>query len=195
MIQMIDLAKIRLKSLDEGELASMLTLLVGQPFLSFQISYGDELQIHLGQPITSRRLKTTSGSYIIGTRASSWSFRSQAKSQFLANSDPGPDGVQVMTHLIDLKVIERESFLPQGTAVEAIRIFDTSTGFGFGVSWTDRSEFILFPAKLTREDENAEEVDPLADWEVFLPGHRLLSAGPGRQWSYTDSSSSAAPVG
>ena len=63
-------------SQDLGLLAAMLDMLVGQRCLKAELSYGEELMLHLGAPVPYSHPKLadeTKGSWILGTRASRWS--------------------------------------------------------------------------------------------------------------------------
>ena len=192
MIELVDLAKIRVGSDDADELRSLLKQLVNQPFVAFRVSYGDELQIHLGETRVSKYPKgrgMTLGTYIVTTRASAWSLLSGTRSVLLTNATEaeaasesgGPNPNQQNIH-----VIESNSHIAPGSTIQSATPFVTKHGFGLSLKFTDSSEFFLTPSAPEPEDDEF----PIADWEVFTPREHLLKVGPGPTWSYMLDSSS-----
>ena len=73
MLATVDLRGVQTRSADSELLQAYLQQMVGQPFLHFRFSYGDELNLHLGQPrpYSSPKLAhLVKGSYVLGARAS-----------------------------------------------------------------------------------------------------------------------------
>jgi len=78
MIEILDFKSIQESSEDRRELQSLLRQVLGQPFLFFRVSYGDELTVHLGEARNHSHPKMKGrrkGSYIISARASCWYLR------------------------------------------------------------------------------------------------------------------------
>ncbi len=78
------------------KLQAYLQQLIDQPFLSLRVSYGDELSLHFGQPrsYSSQRLKhLVKGSYILGSRASTWYLQTPHGE---VSKDPEDQGFQLI---------------------------------------------------------------------------------------------------
>lgn len=76
---------------DLGALKLYLQQIVGQPFLFFRESYGDELTIHLGHPKErqSPRLKNrVRGSYVVTVRGSLWTMVAAEKGMLILSDPP-----------------------------------------------------------------------------------------------------------
>lgn len=191
MIELIDLTKTRLGSDDADDLRSLLRLLANQPFLKFRVSYGDELHIHLGGERFCKYPRgrgTVMGTYVVTTRASAWSLLSGTHSVLLASdtdivNSANAEGTGVNQE--DIHIVESKDYIAPGSTVQAANPFVTKYGFGLALKFTDSSEFFLVPS--APEPEDAE--DPIADWEVLMPGEHLLKVGPGLTWSYSPDSS------
>ncbi len=192
MIDLIDLAKVRAQSTDLDDLQLVLKQLIGQPFLSFRISYGDELRIHLGEgrPLDHPRLKgMVSGSHVIGTRASSWSVRSEPQAVLLTCDAGDPDGEETKVpseRSRDIHIIEAGTYIAPGTILRLATAINVKGGYGLWLKFTDDSEIFVIPPP--PGPPTPEDIEwPVADWEVITPNERLLVVGPGRSWSYPDS--------
>jgi len=192
MIEMTDLAKVRLQSVDIDDLQTILSQIIGQPFLAFHVSYGDELQIHLGEgrPASHPRMKGIFyGSYIIGTRASSWSVRSEPQAVLLTCDAGDPDGEETKVpseRSRDIRVIEAGTYIAPGTILRLATAINVKGGYGLWLKFIDDSEIFVIPPP--PGPPTSEDIEwPVADWEVITPNERLLVVGPGRSWSYPDS--------
>jgi hypothetical protein len=197
MIGVIDLHNIRSKSGDLFGLRAYLQQLVGQPFLHFRFSYGDELSLHLGQPrqYASPKLKhLVQGSYVIATRASQWLLRSNSPPRVLVGSEdngkPLPDDLKPITK----QDVETSDLVQRGARIvfaEAVMMGPPQTsvfGFGLSVLLSDGSSLLIVPEAVEQPQSQDEE---LADWEVFTPHDRYLRVGPGAHWSYLPSRNTA----
>jgi len=191
MLQSVDLLTVQRESSDQPLLRAYLQQLVGQPFLHFRFSYGDELSLHFGSPrsYSSRRLKhLQKGSCIVAARASNW---------FLGVTDPPatimgtsgnstslPDGIQPVSK----QRLETSSFVKQGArilAADPIVYASAShahTGFALVLFLSDGATFFICPSL----DDPVQEDDGVSDWEVFTPHQRCIEVGPGVQWSYVN---------
>jgi len=191
MLQSVDLLAVQRKSSDQSVLRAYLQQLVGQPFLHFRFSYGDELSLHFGSPrsYSSRRLKhLTKGSYIVAARASNWFLgATDPPATIMGTSDNStslPGGAQPVSKA----QLETSSFVKQGArilAADPILYASAShshTGFALVLLLSDGSTFFICPSL----DDPVQEDDVVSDWEVFTPHERCIEVGPGLQWSYVD---------
>src|SRR5579883_3104434 len=144
MIELIDLRAIRRECSDLSELNALLQQVVGQPFLFFRVSYGDELRLHLGDVkcYSSPKMQgRTRGSYIIGARASSWIVVS-APRHLLATSGDGGSGrpeTPATARAVDLKTIETGGFITPGSIVTSAGADRSAPGLSFQLRCSDGS--------------------------------------------------------
>ena len=199
MIELIDLKEIRHDGSDLSDLQAMLKQLVGQPFLFFRVSYGDELRFHLGdlQSDSNPRMRgRTKGSYIVGARASLWMVYS-APQHVLATSDDDrarPSETQAVARWVDIKTIETGGFITPGSIITSAGADHSAPGFSLRLHFSDGSTAYTRPAPDPDEVEpDGEEGSPdvggldIPDWEVLTTHQRILKVGPGPRWSYLDS--------
>jgi hypothetical protein len=197
MIELLDFKAIQELSEDPRELHSLLRQLMGQPFLFFRVSYGDELTLHLGEarsyshPRMKGRLK---GSYILSARASHWYLRPDSEPSMLVGTvDSEPDASYIGSRL-DIRAIESRPIVEPGSVVASVDVLPSARGFGLMLSLSDRSTLIVLPAPPSPSVEGegeAAEGDDLPDWEIFTPHDRYLRVGPGPRWSYLESNKPA----
>jgi hypothetical protein len=199
MLATIALQGVREKSTDPDLLQAYLQQLVGQPFLQFRFSYGDELSLHFGQPraYDSPRMKhLLKGSYILGTRASHWYLRSASPTRLVLGcgaeqGPPGPD-LQPLTK----QDLETADLVKPGARIVLAAAFPitfpgtAAIGFGLSLLLSDGSSFLITPEALAASQP---EEEALADWELFTPYERYLRVGPGVEWSYLPSRHPAPP--
>jgi hypothetical protein len=199
MLATIDLTGIEPASVDSAALQAYLQQLVGQPFLHFRFSYGDELSLHFGQPraYSSPKMKhLMKGSYILGTRASNWYIRTASPpavivgaQQFQAQPANG------FKHLTELE-LEASNFVQRGANIVCVyavpyALVDASpSGCGLSLLLSDGSSLLIMPE--STEDAGPTE-DDIADWELFTPYQRYLRVGPRMKWAYLPSNNSASP--
>src|SRR5437868_466461 len=90
MVTAVDLNSIRKPAAnDAAGLLGYLQQLVGEPFLFFRPSYGDELTLHFGTPkeaVSAKLKERVRGSYVLTLRGSIWTLVS-VKDKFLAFSN------------------------------------------------------------------------------------------------------------
>jgi hypothetical protein len=198
MLRSIDLCGVETKSADFLLLQTYLQQLVGQPFLQFRFSYGDELSLHFGQPrpYSTQKLKhLVKGSYILGTRASRWFFRSgTAPVVILGAEEVEPDNASGFKPL-SKEALEKSEVVPLGARIVVARAvpssfplpgnFSTVRAFGCGLSLYLSDGSSLWIAPETDAPPPAE--NEIADWELFTPYDRYLRVGPGMWWSYLPS--------
>jgi hypothetical protein len=167
--------------------------LIGQPFLFFRQSYGEELTLHLGTPRESgapklrRRIR---GSYVLTLRGSIWSLLSATHSQ-LTFTDPCLNPETAHARQLELAELEKTPPIEPGTPVELVRPFrsDATGGFGLLLVFADQSRLMIRPSPISPSDPGADELPHIADWELFTPYARYLRVGPGPAWAYLPSRS------
>jgi hypothetical protein len=191
---MIDLDDVQPRSEDPDELGFLLRQLIGKPFLFFRESYGEELTLHLGERISynnPRMAKNHRGSYLIAARASAWFLASGANEGIYYTSDnlisrkaTGP------VRYLELSEIEKREIATPGSVVVNIAAIPSGlTGFVLNVTLSDKTGFLILPIEGTINESDTTDVDDemqLSDWEIYMPRHRVLKAGPGQYWSYLD---------
>lgn len=201
MMLRVDLHGVEEKATDLRVLQAYLQQLIGQPFLHFRFSYGDELSLHFGQPrpYESPRMKHLfKGSYILGTRASRWYLRSESHAAVVIGSDeflpPQASTLRVLTK----QELESGELVQRGARIvvaSGIPLAGASPGtalssYGLTLSLSDGSSLVIAPEAAASV---APEEEASADWELFTPYERYLRVGPGLQWSYLPSRQPALP--
>lgn len=196
-----DLAKPMQASTDEAFLHALLTTMVGQLCVRVDLSYGDELMLHVGEPLSYAHPKLADekkGSWILATRASSWRILLSDPPALVEYGwlPPEPTLEKLARESIDGTEAERRAAGLEGRVVRDIRLLKfqlpTPIGVGMGlvVNFGVRDNLLIVPSPEADLDEN-----PVADWELFTPFHMYLKVGPGLVWSYVPSGSpSAAPA-
>ncbi len=199
MLLSVDLCGVETKSADFLLLQAYLQQLVGQPFLHFRFSYGDEFSLHFGQPrpYSTPKLKhLVKGSYILGTRASGWFLRSESPPVVVLGAKELEPHHAPGLKLLSKEALEKSEVVHRGARIvvaSAVSFslplpggFPGAPGIGYGLSLylSDGSSIQIAP----------ESVEPLplaendiADWELFTPYDRYLRVGPGVWWSYLPS--------
>ena len=184
MSVVIDLKAEVKESRDLGLLAAMLDMLVGQHCLKAELSYGEELMLHLGAPVPYSHPKLadeTKGSWILGTRASRWNLLLSRPPLLIASNGrrPAEAGDGAPPEEVEKKaepligctvVIATPERHPGQTASRG--------GVTLVLAFSDGSRLTVIP------DDEPDDATPLADWELFTPYDTYLVCGPGPVWSY-----------
>jgi hypothetical protein len=202
-----DLTKPVEKSSDLAVLHALLTALLGQRCLKVDLSYGDELMLHIGEPVPYKHPKLADeqkGSWILGTRASGW--------RLLLNDPPVliecgwfPDELSELVgpwandvsrtaerRRSSGEAVEQAARHLAGQTVRSVRPerfplpTPAAAGLGLVVDFAGGSSLAVVPSP-----ERDEGEDPLADWELFTPFHTYLRVGPGLEWAYLRSDAPA----
>jgi hypothetical protein len=164
--------------------------IVGQPFLFFRVSYGEELTLHLGSPLEASSAKLrrrTFGSYVLTFRGSIWSLHHGAQ-PVLTLAHPQLQPGTVHGRQIDLVELERDSPIKPGTLVESAQpSLSDAGGFALRVVFSDRTLLRLQPSPSLQPVTDG--LPEIADWELFTPYARYLRVGPGPTWAYLPSES------
>lgn len=193
MLEMIDLRRVQTSSSDQGELLILLNQLVGQPFLFFRVSYGDELRIHLGvsrEIPGPKGMRLRRGSYTIGARASTWFFQPDSQPVLFIEADEVATNLPGRVEQVDIRHIESEGLVQPGSIVLDAKAPRMRHGFGLHLILSDGSALLIRPSPASEEEVEEGEI---ADWEVFTPHERYLRVGPGFRWAYLDSRASSGP--
>lgn len=187
MATVIDLDDVQRHSEDLDELRARLLRVIGKPFLFFRASYGDELTLHLGGlvPYPSPKMKDVKrGTFIVAARTSSWILEPGTVPAHAYMSGIEFRGSSARSEQLELREIEKRSTIRPGAIVTHATTSTSPLGLILALTFSDGSSMVLLPVPPDDEDEG----EPLSNWEIFMPRHRILKVGPGASWSYTDSS-------
>jgi hypothetical protein len=199
MIELIDLRETRHECPDRSDLQALLQQLVGQPFLFFRVSYGDELRLHLGEVQGYSNPKVqgrTRGSYIIGARASGLIVFSAPRHLLVTSGDgeAGRSETPATARSVDIKTIETGGFITPGSIVTSAGADRSGPGFSLQLRFSDGSTAYIRPSPGSDEvepegEERSTDVGAreIPDWEILTPHQRILKVGPGPRWNYLDS--------
>lgn len=177
-------------------LGALLQQLVGQPFLFFRESYGDELTIHFGalKEVASPKLrKRQRGSYVLTLRGSVWKIEGGARpGLYLTGPLAFPPGSASELKPFPLAAFEQQSPIEPGAIVITAKPFPDAEYGGIGVYFvfSDQSLIVVRPNPADLIVEADPDLPRIADWELFTPHSRYLRVGPGPTWSYTPSTTS-----
>jgi hypothetical protein len=205
----IDLDDVQPYSEDMDEMRPLLRRVVGKPFLFFRASYGDELTLHLGEPTRYSSPKMDSlrkGSFLVATRASGWILESGSQpGRCFMSDDVKIEKSSKRSIRMELREIEKQATILPGSLVTDAMASPALGGMMLSLAFTDGSSLVVLPRQSAATEDGdvreiaEEELDPadrpLADWEVFMPRHRILKVGPSPSWSCTDSSKPAEDSG
>ncbi|MFO0825822.1 MAG: hypothetical protein U0792_22330 [Gemmataceae bacterium] len=175
------------------QFGSHLLQLVGEPFLFFRRSYGDELVLHFGERLLGpvRRTKHGEFRYEHGThslhvRGSFWVVKAGDAVFGGGTQDEIVKSLGEPTRRAD---VVSESSIALGARVTAVIPFPVDRaavkGIGVKVDLSDGSSVIVIPTP----DEPPELVPEgityyeTADWELHTP-RGALQVGPGRKWHF-----------
>jgi hypothetical protein len=130
-------------SIEIAELWARLQQLVGQPFLFFRLSYGEELTAHLGTPkeATSPKLRSrVRGSYVLTFRGSLWSL-SSGPEQTILLADPFSVPAGTHTRQVESDELEKSPIISRNAPVITTSPFidRDSGGIGLLLSFADQS--------------------------------------------------------
>jgi hypothetical protein len=189
MLGMVDFCTTQSKSSDPLLLDAYVQQLVGQPFLQFRFSYGDELSIHLGKATkyaTPRLKHLSKGSYILGARASNWRINTSAPPKMLIGCQ---DSSRAKLRRLSVADVESSSVVKKKARVVFAKVLPEGESgrvlsYVLTITFSDDSTFCILPP---REKARHSSDDVVADWELFTPHERYLRVGPGPTWSYLPS--------
>lgn len=155
--------KIR-KSEDLEEIKGIIEGMIGAICWQTSISYGDELDLHIGDkiPYQHKSLRgKLKGSWILGSRCTDWELKLGNKLIVNSQSD---------------KIIEKISVIENQT------ITDINISYPeliLSLKFSNQSEFRIL--------SDLEDDSGVACWELFTPNHKLLQIEPDYLWSYLPS--------
>jgi len=176
------------QSSDLGRLEAMLGALVGQRCLKVELSYGEELMLHLGTPVlysSPKLADETKGSWILGTRVSRWILLlSRPPTLIASDGRVSAEADNGQTQDTPPAEVEKKAEALIGCTVVAAKPewHSEQTALRGGVAlvleFSDGSRLAVMP------DDEADDGTPLADWELFTPYDTYLACGRGPVWSY-----------
>jgi hypothetical protein len=176
-------------------LQAYLAQLVGEAFRLARVSYGNELTLHFGDLRPARSPKRNGqpyGAYILGMRASPCVLKAGTEPLVIASGVLNPLVPSEYARPIGKEELESSSFIAPDSRVMAATPFvvEPADSFGLHLRMSDGSGLLVLPT--ASEDDDVDGGLPvLAAWELLSPGG-LLSAGPGRKWSFAPAAVAAA---
>ena len=188
MTVIIDLKSEVKQSGDLDRLESMLGALVGQRCMRVELSYGEELMLHLGTPMpysSPKLADETKGSWIIGTRASHWNLLLSGPPLLIVTGGEQSNGLRMASSTGASEEIERRGrvvYRMHHHRRQARVALPTGGSYGRGRRAGAGVRQRLAPCHLP--DGRPDDGTPLADWELFTPYDMYLACGPGPVWSY-----------
>lgn len=150
---------------DLNQLLQIMNGLIGETCWKANLSYGDELTLHIGEKILYSQKSMAGkekGAWILGTRATQWQLDYLAKVVVSSNDDP--------------EIIKNKINIIKENTIINIKI--SYPNLILTVSFGNKCDLILFPDK--------EDTD-LPYWEVFTPDQMVIKVGPGTIWSIKSS--------
>ncbi len=194
----IDLKKEVRESREFHLLEAFLGTLVGQRCLKVELSYGGELMLHVGEPLPYSHPKLADeqkGGWILGSRASGWSFLLNDPPFLIESDGQGPGTVEgSAAHALDPGQVEEKVAQLIGSTIIAATLAlqplrrAPHLGVSVFIGFANRSRLVIAP------NDELDEEPHLADWELFTPYGMYLRCGPGPVWSYLRSDVLEAPI-
>jgi hypothetical protein len=189
---LIDLKTPVQKSGDLRLLNTIVSALVGQPFLKAGYTYPESLVLHLGNPVPytdPKKTVKTKGAWRLKVAASSWQvFLSEPGAiisyQTVPVSSPSPSAVPIDKEATAAKVtasLGGKTVLAANPLLLPESVWKAE-GIGALLRFEDGSTVIVWPSQ---EPDAADiEGEPVPDWELFTSFNMYLRVGPGAEWSY-----------
>lgn len=184
----IDLTKDVQASNNTDLLAGLLSMLVGQPCVKAEFSYGGEFKFHFGGPVPYKHPKLADkkkGAWVLGVRASKW--RLLLLNPPLLIEIDWPEELKTATRSsqwkarppVDEAEVEKATSRLVGQMVMDVQPMPFTLGVGLQIVFADGSNLVICP-----NPEEDEDPEPLADWELLTPYRARLQVGPGVSWRY-----------
>lgn len=184
----IDLKREVHESTDLRQLDALLNVLVGQRCLKVEMSYGDELTLHLGEPApyTQPHLADeTQGAWVVGARASWWSLLLNDPPLLIEANGPGAGqgdrsaGQGTLPEEVEQRAtpLIGDRILATRTDLYSLRR-PPHVGVALFLDFRGKSRLAIIP------NDGPGDEPALPDWEVFTPYRMYLTCGPGAVWSY-----------
>ena len=153
------------KPTDLEQLREITTKVIGEKCWRANLSYGDELSLHIGARLPYSQKSMTGkekGSWILGTRGTAWKIDNL--SETLVTSEDEPETIRQKISAIEDNIITAlETSYPELSLV---------------VTFANGYKLRLFPS--------ADEDFDLPHWELFTPYRTVLKVGPGAMWCNTN---------
>jgi hypothetical protein len=141
--------------------------LLGQICWSIEVSYGDELNFHIGEqiPYTNKKLKNHKrGSWVFGTRGTDWKLIYQDR--------------VITSSVLNVETFEQEIKVVEGSKISNFDIHYPS--LVLTITFSNNYHLIILPD--LEDDDSA-----VAYWELFTPDHMVIEFNPRFTWSYLPS--------
>lgn len=154
-----------IKPSDLNQLLQRMNGLIGETCWKANLSYGDELTLHIGEKIPYSQKSMAGkekGAWIVGTRATQWQLDYLGKVVVSSNHDP--------------EIVKSKINIIKENTITNVKI--SYPNLILTISFGNECDLILFPDK--------EDID-LPYWEVFTPDQMVIKVGPGAIWSIKSS--------
>jgi hypothetical protein len=162
----VNIVKQVTKATDLEQLREIANRVIGQPCWRASLSYGDELNLHIGAriPYSQKSLAgKEKGEWILGTRGTPWKLDSLSETLTISEDTP--------------EVIKQKAHAIEGTTITS---FETSyPELALTITFDNGCKLALMPSP--------EDDFDLPYWEMFTPHGMILKVGPSTMWSYTRS--------
>jgi hypothetical protein len=153
------------KPTDLEQLREITKGVIGKKCWRANLSYGDELSLHIGARLPYSQKSMTGkekGAWILGTRGTAW--KVEYLSETLVTSEDELETIRQKIHAIEDNIITSlETSYPE---------------LGLIVMFGNGYKLRLFPS--------AEEDFDLPHWELFTPYRTVLKVSPGAMWCNTN---------
>lgn len=149
------------KPTDLEQLREITTKVIGEKCWRANLSYGDELSLHIGARIPYSQKSMTGkekGAWILGTRGTAWKLYSLSET-VVTSEDESETIRQKISAIEDNIIIALETSYPE---------------LGLVVTFGNGYKLRLFPS--------AEDDFDLPHWELFTPYGTVLKVGLGAMW-------------
>lgn len=152
------------KSEDLAEIKQIIKEIIGETCWSASISYGEELDLHIGDKIPYQEKSMRGkfkGSWILGSRCTNWELKLGDQVIVNSESEDIKDKISVMENqtITDINISYPELIL--------------------SLKFSNQYEFSIL--------SDLEDDSGVSCWELFTPNHKLLQLEPNSVWSYLPS--------
>lgn len=154
---------------DLNQLLQIMNKLIGETCWKANLSYGDELTLHIGEKIPYLQKSMAGkekGAWIVGTRATQWQLDYLGKVVVSSKHDP--------------EIVKNKINIIKENTITNVKI--SYPNLILTISFGNQCDLILFPDK--------EDTD-LPYSEVFTPDQMVIKVGLGTIWSVNSSNNKA----
>lgn len=133
--------------------------IVGKKCWKVAIAFGGELHLHFGAHVVPKMAGKTKGSWRFGTCGTSWTLVT-------------PKG-KISSTERDVDDLKAKIRVLEGSKVRGFKVSTIATGI-LSIAFDNGCVLLVIP---TAEDDKHD----LPYWELFMPGHRMVTFGPGKR--------------